>query len=111
VRVSQLREHLARRGQELDRAIKTLRGFERDYRVRLRGFVEDQLKLLEDAAPVDSLAPPSSELEGLPGWDDEPPVAAAATPVPDGSVQFLRVAAEQLGTNGRKDVDQPPQQT
>jgi len=107
-RISQMDERLARRRQELDRAIETLREFERDYRVRLRGFVEGQLKLLEDATPVDSLAPPSSALEGVPGWDDKLPVPSAATTTPAGSDQSRRDTGEQLSSNGNSGADQLP---
>jgi cell division initiation protein len=102
-RVAKMNEQMGRRRQELDRAIATLRGFERDYRVRLRGFVEDQLKLLEDATPADSLAPPAADLDALPDWDEEP---AAATPA--GADQAIREALEQLDLNGRKGAERLP---
>jgi DivIVA domain-containing protein len=102
-RVAKMNEQMGRRRQELDRAIATLRGFERDYRVRLRGFVEDQLKLLEDATPADSLAPPATDLDALPDWDEEPD---AATPA--GADQAIREALEQLDLNGRKGAERLP---
>jgi DivIVA domain-containing protein len=51
-------EQVARRRQELEGSVEALRAFERDYRARLRGFVEGQLKALEDAAPSGPVAPP-----------------------------------------------------
>ena len=102
-RVAKMNEQMGRRRQELDRAIATLRGFERDYRVRLRGFVEDQLKLLEDATPVDSLAPPAADLDALADWDEEPAVPAAGA-----DQAAIREALEQLERNGHMAAERLP---
>src|SRR6266545_1538702 len=48
MQIAQVTEQVARRRQELESSIEALRAFERDYRARLRGFVEGQLKALED---------------------------------------------------------------
>ena len=44
MQIAQATEQVARRRQELESSIEALRAFERDYRARLRGFVEGQLK-------------------------------------------------------------------
>jgi cell division initiation protein len=59
LRARQREERVTESQKELERAIKALRAFERDYRGRLRGFVEAQLKALEEAAPTGPIAPPA----------------------------------------------------
>jgi DivIVA domain-containing protein len=71
-------EQVARRRQELEGSVEALRAFERDYRARLRGFVEGQLKALEDAAPSGPVAPPTPPgLGSGRGLDDMPAVTGA----------------------------------
>jgi hypothetical protein len=57
MQIAQATEQVARRRQELESSIEALRAFERDYRARLRGFVEGQFRALEDAAPGYPLSP------------------------------------------------------
>ena len=109
MQIAQATEQVARRRQELESSIEALRAFERDYRARLRGFVEGQLKALEDAAPAGPVAPtPPPGLGGgsrpLPGADDLPAISTAARQT--SSYQALRDAAgDQLTHNGRERVD------
>jgi DivIVA domain-containing protein len=110
MQIAQATEQVARRRQELESSIEALRAFERDYRARLRGFVEGQLKALEDAAPAGPVAPtPPPGLGGsgsrpLPGADDLPAISTAARQT--SSYQALRDAAsDQLAHNGRERVD------
>ena len=84
-----------------------LRAFERDYRARLRGFVEGQLKALEDAAPSGPVAPPQPPGIGgnsrpLPGSEDLPALSTGAR---QNSYSALRDSGDQLGHNGRDRVD------
>src|ERR671932_1177479 len=79
MQIAQATEQVARRRQELESSIEALRAFERDYRARLRGFVEGQLKALEDAAPSGPVAAPQPPGLGsvgnsrpLPGSEDLP---------------------------------------
>jgi DivIVA domain-containing protein len=108
MQIAQATEQVARRRQELESSIEALRAFERDYRARLRGFVEGQLKALEDAAPSGPVAPPQPPGLGgnsrpLPGADDLP---ALSTGVRQNSYSALRdPGADQLGHNGRDRVD------
>jgi DivIVA domain-containing protein len=109
MQIAQATEQVARRRQELESSIEALRAFERDYRARLRGFVEGQLKALEDAAPSGPVAPPQPPGLGgnssrpLPGADDLP---ALSTGVRQGSYSALRdSSSDQLGHNGRDRVD------
>src|ERR687892_248186 len=83
MQIAQATEQVARRRQELESSIEALRAFERDYRARLRGFVEGQLKALEDAAPSGPVAPPQPPGLGgnsrpLPGADDLPALSTGA---------------------------------
>jgi DivIVA domain-containing protein len=109
MQIAQATEQVARRRQELESSIEALRAFERDYRARLRGFVEGQLKALEDAAPSGPVAPnPPPGLGGnnsrpLPGSDDLPALPTGARQV-NSSYQGLR-EGDQLGHNGRDRVD------
>ena len=109
MQIAQATEQVARRRQELESSIEALRAFERDYRARLRGFVEGQLKALEDAAPSGPVAPnPPPGLGGnnsrpLPGSDDLPALPTGARQV-NNSYQTLR-EGDQLGHNGRDRVD------
>src|SRR6266508_1748773 len=108
MQIAQATEQVARRRQELESSIEALRAFERDYRARLRGFVEGQLKALEDAAPSGPVAPtPPPGLGGnnsrpLPGSDDLPALPTGARQT--NSYQALR-EGDQLGHNGRDRVD------
>jgi DivIVA domain-containing protein len=108
MQIAQATEQVARRRQELESSIEALRAFERDYRARLRGFVEGQLKALEDAAPSGPVAPPQPPGLGgnsrpLPGADDLP---AISTGVRQNSYSALRdPGTDQLGHNGRDRVD------
>jgi DivIVA domain-containing protein len=101
-------EQVARRRQELEGSVEALRAFERDYRARLRGFVEGQLKALEDAAPSGPVAPPQPPGLGgnsrpLPGADDLPALSTGAR---QSSYSALRDStSDQLGHNGRDRVD------
>src|SRR6266536_2298613 len=103
-------EEVARRRQELESSIEALRAFERDYRARLRGFVEGQLKALEDAAPSGPVAPnPPPGLSGnnsrpLPGSEDLPALPTGARQV-NNSYPLREAAGDQLGHNGRDRVD------
>jgi hypothetical protein len=107
MQIAQVNEQVARRRQELEQSIEALRAFERDYRARLRGFVEGQLKALEDAAPAGPVAPPSPP--GLTRLPDEEELAAlpasARAPNGAGSYQPLRDTGDQLGINGRHRID------
>ena len=104
MQIAQATEQVARRRQELESSIEALRAFERDYRARLRGFVEGQLKALEDAAPSGPVAPPQPPGLGgnsrpLPGADDLPALSTGAR---QSSYSSLRDStSDQLGHNGR----------
>ena len=104
MQIAQATEQVARRRQELESSIEALRAFERDYRARLRGFVEGQLKALEDAAPSGPVAPPQPPGLGgnsrpLPGADDLPALSTGAR---QNSYSTLRdTTSDQLGHNGR----------
>ena len=108
MQIAQATEQVARRRQELESSIEALRAFERDYRARLRGFVEGQLKALEDAAPSGPVAPPQPPGLGannrpLPGADDLPALTTGAR---QSSYSALRDStSDQLGHNGRDRVD------
>ena len=108
MQIAQATEQVARRRQELESSIEALRAFERDYRARLRGFVEGQLKALEDAAPSGPVAPPQPPGLGgnsrpLPGADDLPALSTGAR---QNSYSALRDStSDQLGHNGRDRVD------
>ena len=108
MQIAQATEQVARRRQELESSIEALRAFERDYRARLRGFVEGQLKALEDAAPSGPVAPPQPPGLGgnsrpLPGADDLPALSTGAR---KSSYSSLRDStSDQLGHNGRDRVD------
>jgi DivIVA domain-containing protein len=108
MQIAQATEQVARRRQELESSIEALRAFERDYRARLRGFVEGQLKALEDAAPSGPVAPPQPPGLGgnsrpLPGAEDLPALSTGAR---QSSYSALRdTASDQLGHNGRDRVD------
>jgi hypothetical protein len=107
MQIAQATEQVARRRQELESSIEALRAFERDYRARLRGFVEGQLKALEDAAPSGPVAPPQPPGLGnsrpLPGADDLPALSTGAR---QSSYSALRdPSSDQLGHNGRDRVD------
>src|SRR5215218_7267270 len=108
MQIAQASEQVARRRQELESSIEALRAFERDYRARLRGFVEGQLKALEDAAPSGPVAPPQPPGLGgnsrpLPGADDLPALSTGAR---QNSYSTLRdTTSDQLGHNGRDRVD------
>src|SRR5215216_5521329 len=108
MQIAQATEQVARRRQELESSIEALRAFERDYRARLRGFVEGQLKALEDAAPSGPVAPPQPPGLGgnsrpLPGADDLPALSTGAR---QSSYSSLRdTTSDQLGHNGRDRVD------
>jgi cell division septum initiation protein DivIVA len=107
MQIAQATEQVARRRQELESSIEALRAFERDYRARLRGFVEGQLKALEDAAPSGPVAPPQPPGIGgnsrpLPGSEDLPALSTGAR---QNSYSALRDSGDQLGHNGRDRVD------
>jgi DivIVA domain-containing protein len=108
MQIAQATEQVARRRQELESSIEALRAFERDYRARLRGFVEGQLKALEDAAPSGPVAPPQPPGLGgnsrpLPGAEDLPALSTGAR---QSSYSALRdSSSDQLGHNGRDRVD------
>jgi hypothetical protein len=107
MQIAQATEQVARRRQELESSIEALRAFERDYRARLRGFVEGQLKALEDAAPAGPVAPPqppglSGNSRPLPGAEDLPALSTGAR---QNSYSALRDPSDQLGHNGRDRVD------
>ena len=108
MQIAQATEQVARRRQELESSIEALRAFERDYRARLRGFVEGQLKALEDAAPSGPVAPPQPPGLGgnsrpLPGAEDLPALSTGAR---QSSYSALRdPSSDQLGHNGRDRVE------
>jgi DivIVA domain-containing protein len=112
MQIAQVTEQVARRRQELDSSIEALRAFERDYRARLRGFVEGQLKALEDAAPSGPVAPPQppggfgSNSRPLPGSEDLPALSTGARQV-NNSYSALRdpTATDPGLGNGRDRVD------
>ncbi len=86
MQIAQVAEQVARRRQELESSIDGLRAFERDYRARLRGFVQGQLKALEAAAPSGPVAPPQPPGLGggsrpLPGSEDLPALSTGVRPV------------------------------
>jgi DivIVA domain-containing protein len=110
MQIAQVTEQVARRRQELESSIEALRAFERDYRARLRGFVEGQLKALEDAAPSGPVAPPQPPGLGansrpLPGSEDLPALSTGARAV-NSSYSALRDPTTDPGLgNGRDRVD------
>jgi hypothetical protein len=111
MQIAQATEQVARRRQELESSIEALRAFERDYRARLRGFVEGQLKALEDAAPSGPVAPPNpppgmtgNNSRPLPGSEDLPALPTGARQV-NNSYPLREGAGDQLGHNGRDRVD------
>src|SRR6266536_2951736 len=111
MQIAQVTEQVARRRQELESSIEALRAFERDYRARLRGFVEGQLKALEDAAPSGPVAPPqppglagNSHARPLPGSEDLPALSTGARQVNSSYSALRDPTADQLG-NGRDRVD------
>ena len=109
MQIAQVTEQVARRRQELESSIEALRAFERDYRARLRGFVEGQLKALEDAAPSGPVAPPQPPGLGnsrpLPGSEDLPALSTGARQV-NNSYSALRDPTTDPGLgNGRDRVD------
>src|SRR6266511_2970639 len=107
MQIAQVTEQVARRRQELESSIEALRAFERDYRARLRGFVEGQLKALEDAAPSGPVAPPQPPGMGgvgnsrpLPGSEDLPALSTGARQVNNSYSALRDPTTDQLG-NGR----------
>src|SRR6266508_3968648 len=111
MQIAQATEQVARRRQELESSIEALRAFERDYRARLRGFVEGQLKALEDAAPSGPVAPPQPPGMGgvgnsrpLPGSEDLPALSTGARQVNNSYSALRDPTTDQLG-NGRDRVD------
>lgn len=111
MQIAQATEQVARRRQELESSIEALRAFERDYRARLRGFVEGQLKALEDAAPSGPVAPPQPPGLGavgnsrpLPGSEDLPALSTGARQVNSSYSALRDPTTDQLG-NGRDRVD------
>jgi DivIVA domain-containing protein len=109
MQIAQVTEQVARRRQELESSIEALRAFERDYRARLRGFVEGQLKALEDAAPSGPVAPPQppglgSNSRPLPGSEDLPALSTGARQVNNSYSALRDPTTDQLG-NGRDRVD------
>src|SRR6266511_1517119 len=111
MQIAQVTEQVARRRQELESSIEALRAFERDYRARLRGFVEGQLKALEDAAPSGPVAPPQPPGMGgvgnsrpLPGSEDLPALSTGARQVNNSYSALRDPTTDQLG-NGRDRVD------
>jgi DivIVA domain-containing protein len=108
MQIAQVTEQVARRRQELESSIEALRAFERDYRARLRGFVEGQLKALEDAAPSGPVAPPQPPGIGnsrpLPGSEDLPALSTGARQVNNSYSALRDPTTDQLG-NGRERVD------
>jgi DivIVA domain-containing protein len=110
MQIAQVTEQVARRRQELESSIEALRAFERDYRARLRGFVEGQLKALEDAAPSGPVAPPQPPGLGagnsrpLPGSEDLPALSTGARQVNNSYSALRDPTTDQLG-NGRDRVD------
>ena len=111
MQIAQVTEQVARRRQELESSIEALRAFERDYRARLRGFVEGQLKALEDAAPSGPVAPPqppgltaNSHSRPLPGSEDLPALSTGARQVNSSYSALRDPTTDQLG-NGRDRVD------
>jgi DivIVA domain-containing protein len=95
-------EQVARRRQELEGSVEALRAFERDYRARLRGFVEGQLKALEDAAPSGPVAPPPPPGLGGRGFgDDLQAVTGAGRNNNSASYQPLRPSEPSRGNLGR----------
>jgi DivIVA domain-containing protein len=110
MQIAQATEQVARRRQELESSIEALRAFERDYRARLRGFVEGQLKALEDAAPSGPVAPPQPPGLGtnsrpLPGADDLPSIPAGARPVNNAYSALRDPTTDHSMGNGRERVD------
>src|SRR6266508_389350 len=80
-------------------------------RARLRGFVEGQLKALEDAAPSGPVAPPQPPGMGgvgnsrpLPGSEDLPALSTGARQVNNSYSALRDPTTDQLG-NGRDRVD------
>jgi DivIVA domain-containing protein len=111
MQIAQVTEQVARRRQELESSIEALRAFERDYRARLRGFVEGQLKALEDAAPSGPVAPPQPPGLGsvgnsrpLPGSEDLPALSTGARQVNNSYSALRDPTSDHLG-NGRDRVD------
>ncbi len=110
MQIAQATEQVARRRQELESSIEALRAFERDYRARLRGFVEGQLKALEDAAPSGPVAPPQppglgSNSRPLPGADDLPAIPTGARQVNNAYSALRDPTTDHSMGNGRERVD------
>src|SRR6266516_1932505 len=110
MQIAQVTEQVARRRQELESSIEALRAFERDYRARLRGFVEGQLKALEDAAPSGPVAPPQppglgSNSRPLPGADDLPAIPTGARQVNNAYSALRDPPTDHSMGNGRERVD------
>ena len=70
----------------LERKVEDLRGFEREYRTRLKSYLESQLRQLESQAD-DSLAPPRT------------PAAASLPPSPAPSMAPAGASAPSYGGN------------
>jgi DivIVA domain-containing protein len=58
----------------LERTIEELRIFESEYRVKLRGYIEGQLRELESAAPISGGEAPSALGSAAPGYGSAAPV-------------------------------------
>src|SRR3954468_8544026 len=70
--------HLQRQRNALESQIDSLRGFEREYRTRLKAYLEGQLRELESQPPAAPPPPPSASRAG----GGAPPPAAASAPRP-----------------------------
>jgi DivIVA domain-containing protein len=95
-------EQVARRRQELESSVEALRAFERDYRARLRGFVEGQLKALEEATPSGPVAPPMPPGLGAGGrafTEDLPAVSGTGASRGNNSYTPLDQGRGSLGRN------------
>jgi len=95
-------EQVARRRQELESSVEALRAFERDYRARLRGFVEGQLKALEEATPSGPVAPPMPPGlggGGRPFAEDLPAVSGTGASRGNNSYTPLDQGRGSLGRN------------
>ena len=81
----------------LERKVEDLRGFEREYRTRLKSYLESQLRQLENQAD-DSLAPPRTPAAAVPAGR-RPPWAAARWAVPWAGTMGAGMAAAGAGAS------------
>jgi DivIVA domain-containing protein len=72
--------------QELERRVEELRGFEREYRAKLRGYIEGQLRELESSNAL-TAAPAQAAVAAAPQSGPQPTYAPTAAPAQYGQPQ------------------------